>query len=74
MRFLSLNWLRNLSADDARSLAAESAAGITRGDRGKGAKLELVVPKDAKADTPNTDKPFAHPRYWAAFILVGDPN
>jgi CHAT domain-containing protein len=23
---------------------------------------------------PAGDAPFAHPRYWAAFILIGDPE
>jgi CHAT domain-containing protein len=25
------------------------------------------------ATLPAGDKPFAHPAYWAAFVLVGDP-
>jgi len=23
---------------------------------------------------PKDGKPYAHPRYWAAFILIGDPE
>jgi CHAT domain-containing protein len=23
---------------------------------------------------PRSDKPFEHPFYWAAFILIGDPE
>lgn len=28
--------------------------------------------RDGLAQPPG--KPFAHPSYWAAFILIGDPN
>jgi CHAT domain-containing protein len=33
----------------------------------------LDVPA-AAAKVKAEDLPFAHPRYWAAFILTGDPN
>jgi CHAT domain-containing protein len=28
---------------------------------------------DPRAD-PKEAKPFAHPKYWADFVLIGDPN
>ncbi len=68
------NWLRNLSFDEAMALTATLTNGISRGERGPYRKLKSD-PKDPK-EVPSTkdDKPFANPRYWAAFILVGDPN
>ena len=65
-------WLRNLPVEDAAKLTAAFTNGVVRADREKGEKaLELVVPKiqPGKGSTP-----FAHPKYWAAFILIGDPN
>jgi CHAT domain-containing protein len=67
--------LRNLSFDEALRLTASLSGGVSRGDRGTGAKLNLVVPSGSKTtDSAKDDKPFASPRYWAAFILIGDPN
>jgi CHAT domain-containing protein len=59
------NWLRTLSrADVEQRLASlpESARGL---------KLE---PADAANPKLQTDRPFEHPYYWSAFILIGDPN
>jgi CHAT domain-containing protein len=68
-------WLRELSADEAIGLAAAMAQDVDRRDRGKGETLNLVVPPvDPTAADDKADKPFAHPRYWSAFILIGDPN
>jgi len=37
--------------------------------------LGLIIPKAPITETPaKVSKPFAHPQYWAAFILIGDPN
>jgi CHAT domain-containing protein len=41
----------------------------------KGEPLNLVVPAvDPAVPDDKSGKPFAHPRYWSAFILIGDPN
>lgn len=65
------SWLRELSTEDATDRLAKITKGVSRG---AGAKpLELVPPK-ADPATPASKKPFEHPRYWAAFILIGDPN
>jgi CHAT domain-containing protein len=50
-------WLRNLSAGQIK-------AEVERLPRGKGAK-PVPLRKEAR--------PFAHPYYWAAFVLIGDP-
>ena len=60
-------WLRNLTRDDLKKLGrADPVIGqLTRG-LGKAIESEkgrLLSPK-----------PFAHPHYWACFILTGDPQ
>jgi tetratricopeptide (TPR) repeat protein len=52
------DWLCNLSATEVK-------LEVERLPRGKAAK-PVPVRKEAK--------PFAHPYYWAAFVLVGDPS
>jgi CHAT domain-containing protein/tetratricopeptide (TPR) repeat protein len=66
-------WLRNLSLDEATQLAADITSGVVRGNNEPA--LKLVVPTaEPQAPTVDDNRPFAHPRYWAAFILIGDPN
>ncbi|MBA4068208.1 MAG: hypothetical protein C0501_31805, partial [Isosphaera sp.] len=65
-------WLRDLSFDDALRLSAELGRGVPRA---KGEKaLELAVPDAAPVKGVNQPRPFAHPRYWAGFVLIGDPD
>ncbi|MBX3401149.1 MAG: CHAT domain-containing protein [Gemmataceae bacterium] len=61
-------WLRNLSTEDATVRLAKISQGVARGARGKNVDLKVVATETKDA------KPFAHPKYWAAFILIGDPN
>ncbi len=35
---------------------------------------KLGVPVDAAWVRDQPERPFAHPYYWAAFILIGDPG
>jgi CHAT domain-containing protein/tetratricopeptide (TPR) repeat protein len=59
-------WLRNLNATDAATHTAALARQVTRG---KEPAAPLVVP--SSQEPLHRDKPFAHPRYWAAFVLIG---
>ncbi len=68
-------WLQRLSADEALTLTALATDGVVRGARGKGERMELAVPEPKGEQSMTKDvEPFAHPRYWAPFILIGDPN
>jgi CHAT domain-containing protein len=62
-------WLRQLPRSEAEALAGRLAKGSVRA---------AVEPKGPAAPPvpalPAGDRPFAHPRYWAAFILLGDPD
>ena len=57
------HWLRNLSRAEAETrLAALSGPA-------RGLKVEAAPGAD-----PTAARPFAHPYYWSAFILIGDPE
>jgi CHAT domain-containing protein len=62
-------WLRTLPRAEVERLAEKLAAGAVR------ASEEPKTPAAPKKPAvPAGDAPFAHPRYWAAFILLGDPE
>jgi CHAT domain-containing protein len=64
-------WLRNVPASEALARLGEITKGVVRGERPAREEMRAVPkPKDAAGDY----KPYAHPRYWAAFILIGDPD
>jgi CHAT domain-containing protein len=67
------NWLRNLTSDDALKLTAEMTKGVLRG-KGQKALPVVELPKAANPAEATNFKPFSHPKYWAAFILIGDPD
>ena len=67
-------WLRELSAEEVLKLTAAATDGVLRGDRGKLTLALPVIASDSQQPDSRDTKPFAHPRYWSAFILVGDPN
>jgi CHAT domain-containing protein len=54
-------WLRTLSREDAE----KAVAGLP----GEGQQLPLPAWSEG-----TEDRPFAHPFYWSAFVLVGDPK
>jgi CHAT domain-containing protein/tetratricopeptide (TPR) repeat protein len=64
-------WLRNLTAAEALDRLGTLTQGVVRGERpAREAMRGLPRPKDSAKDY----RPYAHPRYWAAFILIGDPE
>jgi CHAT domain-containing protein len=63
-------WLRSLPRKQAEVLAARYAGGVLRGTEGDARPLL----KGKGANVPEGDRPFAHPFYWAAFVLIGDPD
>jgi CHAT domain-containing protein/tetratricopeptide (TPR) repeat protein len=65
-------WLRNLSREEATKLAADITKGVARGNYEPA--LKLVVPVPELESPAADDRPFSHPRFWAAFILIGDPD
>jgi CHAT domain-containing protein len=65
-------WLRGLRRSEAVTLVADSAGGVARGKGAKGRQPEeLVAAVPAGGDN---DRPYASPYFWAAFVLVGDPD
>jgi CHAT domain-containing protein/tetratricopeptide (TPR) repeat protein len=69
-------WLRDLPRAQATRLSTEIGKGVSRG---KGRPALPVMPeatKDPGEATSEADKvrPYDHPNYWAAFVLIGDPD
>ncbi len=63
-------WLRDLPREQAIKHAAFLSNGVDRGKRPALPPLE-VAPTSAPEATEKNERPFAHPYYWAAFVLVG---
>jgi hypothetical protein len=64
-------WLRNLTADEVGGeLAALDRGGVRPLVKESGG----AAPGGRPAPGPGGTRPYAHPYYWAAFILIGDPN
>jgi tetratricopeptide (TPR) repeat protein len=65
-------WLRGLSRDEALKQAARLTQGL---ERGKGRPLLPLLPAVPPAPAGAAKGcPYAHPDYWAAFVLIGDPD
>jgi tetratricopeptide (TPR) repeat protein len=65
-------WLRELGPAEASELAATLTGGVARS---KDAPKRKGAGEVAAGPVPRgSDRPYAHPYYWAAFILVGDPD
>ncbi len=65
------DWLRTVTAGEALERLGTLTQGVVRGERPAHDEMAAVpTPNDAGKDY----RPYAHPRYWAAFILIGDPD
>jgi tetratricopeptide (TPR) repeat protein len=64
-------WLRRLGRKEARGLAGALVKRRLSGTRAGEVELNL---KDDKVPLPAGERPFAHPAFWAAFTLLGDPD
>jgi tetratricopeptide (TPR) repeat protein len=65
-------WLRTLPREQALKQAAALYQGIERGKGRPKLPERPELPKPTPAATE--DCPYAHPYYWAAFVLTGDPG
>jgi CHAT domain-containing protein/Flp pilus assembly protein TadD len=63
-------WLRTLPRKEAVKLAAKLTGGVERGKGRPALPKAPPVPETATEDEP----PYAHPYYWAAFVLIGDTD
>jgi CHAT domain-containing protein len=65
-------WLRALPREEAVRQAARLSGGVVRG---KGRPPRPLLPPAPEAAAAAADQPpYAHPFYWAAFVLIGDPG
>jgi CHAT domain-containing protein len=64
-------WLRNVPSSEVLQRLGVLTEGVVRGKRPARQEMrDVPKPKDAVGD----HKPYAHPRYWSAFILLGNPE
>src|SRR5262249_4986548 len=65
-------WLRDLTVE---KVGTELAA-LERGAVRPRAKIDGPAPREASSapTKPIGVRPYAHPYYWASFILIGDPR
>jgi hypothetical protein len=63
-------WLRDLSGEEALALTASLRQGVVR----KKDAPTREAPGGEKPAFTKGAKPYAHPYYWSAFVLIGDPE
>ncbi len=64
-------WLRSLTVDQVNT----EWAALEHGDlRPPASGIGAPAPKEASPTKSGTLRPYDHPYYWAAFVLVGDPD
>jgi CHAT domain-containing protein/tetratricopeptide (TPR) repeat protein len=61
-------WLRSLPREEAVKRAARLGEGVLRG---KGRPVQPLLVQSGKEEA---ERPYAHPYYWAAFVLIGQPD
>jgi tetratricopeptide (TPR) repeat protein len=65
-------WLRELPRKVVDTLATALVAGKLSDTRRR--SIVVLKPAQNKPKLPAGARPYAHPAYWAAFVLIGDPN
>jgi CHAT domain-containing protein/tetratricopeptide (TPR) repeat protein len=65
-------WLRGLRREDVATLVASLSASEAR-SKGAEKRKEASPPLNISS-APSDERPYAHPHFWAAFVLVGDPD
>jgi CHAT domain-containing protein len=63
-------WLAGLKRKEAGELAVRLSGGVLRGTEAEARPLV----KGERPKLPAGERPFEHPYYWAAFVLIGDPS
>jgi tetratricopeptide (TPR) repeat protein len=64
-------WLRELPRAERDRLAEKLGKGVLRSGRGS---EEPAGPVPDEEPQDKGERPYAHPKYWAAFVLFGDPD
>jgi CHAT domain-containing protein len=65
-------WLRTLSRAEAEKRLAQLRQGAARA-KGRPALPPPATPLPSRPEVHDAT-PYAHAYYWAAFVLIGDPN
>jgi CHAT domain-containing protein len=61
-------WLRGLPRSEAEKLRGQLSGREIRGT------VTKIKPLSAPASVPTGEHPYAHPYYWSAFMLFGEPD
>src|SRR5262249_12116351 len=65
-------WLAEWPRKERAAVAEKLGQGVLRSDRGKPVKGDTKIEEEEPQERGAC--PYAHPKYWAAFILLGDPD